>query len=50
MFNTLIRDNVSLAEAPAARLDIFEYSPKSNGATDYLQLSKEILERVETKN
>lgn len=47
VFKTLIRDNVALAEAPAARKDIFEYSPRSNGAEDYLNLCKEILERVE---
>lgn len=48
VFDTLIRDNVSLAEAPAARKDIFQYSPRSNGAEDYLNLCKELLERVET--
>jgi len=47
VFNTMIRDNVSLAEAPAQRKDIFEYSPRSNGAEDYLALSKEIIERTE---
>ena len=46
VFNTLIRDNVALAEAPASRKDIFSYSPKSNGAVDYLNLCKEILERT----
>lgn len=46
VFNTLIRDNVSLAEAPAQRKDIFEYSKGSYGAKDYLSLSKEILERI----
>jgi chromosome partitioning protein len=46
VFKTLIRDNVSLAEAPAERKDIFGYSPNSAGAEDYLNLSKEILERV----
>jgi chromosome partitioning protein len=46
VFKTYIRDTVSLAEAPAQRKDIFEYSPKSNGAVDYLELSKEILERT----
>lgn len=45
VFNTLIRDNVSLAEAPAQRKDIFEYNPRSSGARDYLNLCKEILER-----
>jgi chromosome partitioning protein len=47
VFNTLIRDNVALAEAPADRRDIFEYSPRSNGAVDYLSLCKEILERTD---
>ena len=47
VFNTLIRDNVSLAEAPAQRMDIFGYNSKSKGARDYLALCKEILERTE---
>ena len=47
VFSTYIRDNVALAEAPASRKDIFEYSPKSPGAVDYLALSREFLERME---
>ncbi len=47
VFRTYVRDNVALAEAPAARKDIFEYSPKSSGAQDYLNLCHEILERTE---
>lgn len=46
VFKTYIRDNVALAEAPAQRKDIFAYSPKSPGAQDYLELTKEILERI----
>lgn len=46
VFKTYIRDTVALAEAPASRKDIFEYNRSSNGATDYLNLCKEILERV----
>jgi chromosome partitioning protein len=46
VFKTLIRDNVSLAEAPAQRQDIFEYSKNSFGAEDYLELCKEIVERT----
>lgn len=46
VFNTYIRDNVSLAEAPAQRMDIFSYAPKSNGAEDYLGLCEEILVRT----
>lgn len=47
VFNTMIRDNVALAEAPAQRKDIFEYSRNSAGAEDYLNLAREILVRVE---
>lgn len=49
VFNTLIRDNVSLAEAPAQRKDIFEYNKRSAGAHDYLSLCHEILERTGMK-
>lgn len=49
VFDTMIRDNVSLAEAPAAHKDIFEYNPRSSGARDYLALSKEIMERINTE-
>ena len=43
VFNTKIRDNVALAEAPSSKQDIFRYNPTSNGAEDYLELSREIL-------
>ncbi len=46
VFKTYIRDTVALAEAPAQRKDIFQYSPRSNGATDYLELSKEVVART----
>lgn len=48
VFDTLIRDNVALAEAPSQRKDIFEYNPNSLGAEDYMNLCKEIIQRVET--
>lgn len=41
---TKIRDNVSLAEAPVNKMDIFSYDDKLNGAKDYKDLTKEILE------
>lgn len=47
VFDTLIRDNVALAEAPAQRMDIFSYNKKSKGAEDYLSLCNEIIQRVE---
>jgi chromosome partitioning protein len=46
LFETYIRDNVALAEAPASRQDIFGYASSSNGAKDYLEVSKEILNRT----
>jgi chromosome partitioning protein len=42
VFNTIIRDNVALAEAPSHHKTIFEYDGSSNGAQDYLALAKEI--------
>lgn len=45
VFKTKVRDNIALAEAPAQGLDIFRYAPKSYGAEDYLELSKEVIKR-----
>lgn len=45
VFETKVRDNVALAEAPTQGKDIFRYNPKSNGAQDYLEISKEILNK-----
>lgn len=44
-FDLNIRENISLAESPSHGLTIFEYSPSSHGAEDYLALAKDILER-----
>jgi chromosome partitioning protein len=43
VFDSVIRANVALAEAPAHGQTIFEYAPKSSGAEDYLALSEEVL-------
>ncbi|RRD40739.1 ParA family protein [Leptotrichia sp. OH3620_COT-345] len=45
IMNTVIRQNVDLAKAPANAQDIFSYAPLSNGARDYEDLALEILER-----
>ncbi|MBX2928948.1 MAG: ParA family protein [Saprospiraceae bacterium] len=47
VFQTMIRDNVALAEAPSQRQDIFSYNAGSPGAEDYLNLCREILDRLE---
>lgn len=49
VFKTKIRDNIAIAEAPANKLDIFRYNPNCNGAEDYLELSKEILNKLNHK-
>lgn len=45
VFETYIRTNVALAEAPAGGTAIFEYDNRSSGAEDYRNLALEILER-----
>jgi len=47
LFNTFIRENVALQEAPSWGKTIFEYKPESNGADDYMALTKEIIARYE---
>ena len=43
VFKTIIRDNVSLAEAPISGKNIFEYNKNSNGAADYMSLAEEVM-------
>ncbi len=47
-FDTRIRRNIRLAEAPSFGQSIFQYAPDSNGARDYRELAEEVLaqERV----
>ena len=44
-FETIIHDNVALAEAPSYGQTIFEYRPDCRGAQDYLALSREAVAR-----
>ena len=46
VFATKVRNNVALAEAPINGVDIYSYSPKSNGAKDYNGIVDEIIERT----
>lgn len=48
LFDTHIRTNIKLAQAQAAGQDIFSFDRTSNGALDYLQLSEEVLKRLES--
>ncbi|MEO8495346.1 MAG: AAA family ATPase [Planctomycetota bacterium] len=42
-FDTRIRRNIRLAEAPSFGQSIFEYAPQSHGAEDYRDLAREVL-------
>ncbi len=42
-FESRIRRNIRLAEAPSFGQSIFEYAPDSNGAADYRSLAEEVL-------
>lgn len=49
LMKTKIRRNIKLAEAPAKHESIFLYDHSSNGAKDYMNLTKEIIDREEYK-
>jgi len=42
-FDTKIRRNIRLAEAPSFGQSIFQYAPDSNGAADYRALAEEVM-------
>ncbi len=48
-FKTIITRSVRLEESPAHKETIFSFSPKSSGATEYQNLSKEVLKRVQKR-
>jgi len=45
-FKTIISRSVRLEESPAHKETIFTFSPRSSGAIEYNELSKEVLKRV----
>ena len=47
VFNTVIQRNVRLGEAPSYGESIITYDASSNGATNYLNLAREFLEKNE---
>jgi chromosome partitioning protein len=44
LLESMIRENIVLAEAPGVGKDIFSYRPRSYGAHDYLNLCREIMD------
>src|SRR5690606_21511108 len=47
LFATVIPRSVRLAEAPSHGLTILEYAPRSAGADAYLELAKEVADRLQ---
>jgi len=45
VFDTVIRKNVAIEEAPSQRMTIFEHAPQSNGNSDFEALTDEFLRR-----
>ena len=45
VFDTVIPNNIRLAEAPSYGLPICKYDPKSKGGIAYKELAVELLER-----
>lgn len=43
-FQTRIRRNIRLAEAPSFGQSIFQYAPQSHGADDYRELAREVMQ------
>lgn len=43
LFRTLIRVNIDLVKAQIAQQSIFDYSPRSTGAEDFMSLTEEII-------
>jgi chromosome partitioning protein len=48
LLQTVIRENIALAESPRFGKDIFSYRARSYGAEDYLNLALEIMGRIAT--
>lgn len=46
LFSTTIRRNVKIAESQSAQKPVLHYEPKASGAKEYMDLAKELLERV----
>jgi chromosome partitioning protein len=46
IFQTRIRRNIRLAEAPSFGQSIFQYAPDSHGAEDYRQLAEELIDEA----
>ena len=48
VFQTKIRKNIRLAEAPLENANIVDYDPRSNGAMDYQAFADEFMRRIQS--
>lgn len=46
-FRTCVRMSTYISEAAARGMDIFAYYPECSGASDYMDIAKELLERIQ---
>jgi chromosome partitioning protein len=49
VYRSIITRNVRLSEAPSHGLPISLYDPRSKGAEAYMDLAREVIERVEER-
>lgn len=49
LFQSRIRRNIRLAEAPSFEQSIFHYAPKSAGAVDYRALGEEVIHLYQSR-
>jgi len=49
LFNTKIRENVKVAEAPGHKQSVITYAPTSNGAEDYKSFYRELKDIIEER-
>ena len=47
LFNTYVRENISIRESQVLKMPITKYAPKSNGNLDYLAVTDELLKEIE---
>ncbi|WKC77986.1 ParA family protein [Borreliella turdi] len=47
LLNTKIRKNITISKSQEAKMPVYEYDKESNAAKDFLELSKEILNKIE---
>jgi len=45
LLNTRIHENTTLGQAPGQRMTIFEYDSSCTGASDYMQLARELMKK-----